>query len=317
MSSLALGAVLAAALFGGVLGGSSVAVETVVAFDPVRGEFPEGIAFDADGSMLVSIAPLGEVRRFADDGTWSTVLSLDPGSSGLGVLGLASERSGRFAVAVPSSSPDAHGVWHVGPQSAHRVPGSEQIVFPNGIAIGHDGAEYVTDSIAGAIWRILPGGAAEPWLQHESLEGLGVLNPFPLGANGIAYAKRRLLVANTERCQIVEIPIDAAGAPGTPQVLHAFGPGAFLDGVAVDVAGNVYAVVPGRNEVVRLDRLGGVDVVARAEDGLNIPASAAFGIRTAGRRMLYVTNFSLPQLTPTPTPSVLALPIPLPGPPLP
>jgi sugar lactone lactonase YvrE len=310
-------AVVATGVLMATLGGSAAAADTVVRFDPARGELPEGIAFDGSGSMFVSIAPLGEIRRLADDGIWSTVLSVDPGTTGLGVLGLAADRSGVVYAAVPSSSPSAHGVWAVGPEGPYRLAGSEQIVFPNGIAIDHDGVRYVTDSIGGAIWRIRPDAAAELWLRHESLAGLAELNPFPLGANGIAYAKGRLLVANTEKRNVVEIPLDPAGAPGTPRVLHAFGPGAYLDGVAVDVAGNVYVVVAGRNELVRLDRWGEVDVVATAEDGLNVPASVAFGIRTAGRRMLYVTNLSLPQFTPFPTPSVLAVPVPLPGPPLP
>jgi sugar lactone lactonase YvrE len=307
----------AAAATLGIVRAIAAAAETVVRFDPARGEFPEGIAFGPDGAMYVSLAPRGEVRRFAEDGCSSLVFAVDPGTSGLGILGLAADRNGALYAAVPSNAPSAHGVWAFHPEGeATRLPGSEQVVFPNGIALDGKGALYVTDSILGAIWRIRDGQEAQIWLRHESLEGLGEINPFPLGANGIAYDGNRLFVANTEKRQIVEIPIEPSGEPGAPRVAQVFGPGGYLDGVALDVAGNVYVAVAGRNEVVRLDRAGEVSSVAAAEDGLSLPASLAFATRGTAKRTLYVTNLSLPPLVPVPMPSVVAVEVPLPGPPL-
>jgi sugar lactone lactonase YvrE len=180
---------------------------------------------------------------------------------------------------------------------------------------------YVTDSILGAIWRVDTGGT-ELWLQHELLEGLAVLNPFPLGANGIAYGHGRLhgrlLVANTEKKHVVEIPIEHSGTAGEPRVVHPFGgPSDFLDGISVDVAGNLYVCVAGRNELVRVDRSGEEETVATAADGLSVPASLAFGPRGVAKRSLYVTNLSLPGLVATPIPSVIAVDVSLPGPPAP
>jgi sugar lactone lactonase YvrE len=310
-------ALAAAATVLGMVRGAAAAAETVVRFDPARGEFPEGIAFGRDGAMYVSLAPRGEVRRFAEDGSSSLVFAVDPGTTGLGILGLAADRNGALYAAVPSTAPSAHGVWAFrSEEEATRLPGSEQIVFPNAIALDGRGTLYVTDSILGAIWRIRDGHGAEIWLRHESLEGLAEINPFPLGANGIAYDGSRLLVANTEKRQVVEIPIEASGEPGTPRVVQVFGPGAYLDGVALDVAGNLYIAAAGRSEVVRLDRADEVALVAVAEDGLSLPASLAFATRGTARRTLYVTNFSLPPLVPVPTPSVVAVDVPLPGPPL-
>ena len=296
-------------------GAAAASAQTVVSFDPALGEFPEGVAFGRDRAMYVALAPLGEVRRFDDGGT-TTFFAVDPGTTGLGILGLARDKVGMLYAAVPSDAPGAHGVWAIAPDGdAMRLPGSEQIVFPNAIALGHDGTLYVTDSILGAIWRINAEGT-QLWLQHESLEGLAVLNPFPLGANGIAYAHGRLLVANTEKKQVVEIPIEHSGAPGTPSVVHAFdGPADFLDGIAVDVAGNLYVCVAGRHELVRVDRSGEKETVATAADGLSVPASLAFGPSGAAKRSLYVTNLSLPGLVPMPVPSVVVVDVPLPGPP--
>jgi sugar lactone lactonase YvrE len=305
----------AAALFS-TLAGSAAAARTVVSFDPASGEFPEGIAFGRDGAMYVSLAPLGEIRRFDADGS-SRFFSFDPGSTGLGILGLASGKTGVLYAAVPSDAPAAHGVWALAPDgTAKRFLGSDQIVFPNAITLDHRGTLYVTDSILGAIWRIT-GDETELWLQHESLEGLAVLNPFALGANGIAYRDGRLLVANTEKKHLVEVPVQQSGAPGVPRIIHSFlGPADFLDGIAVDVAGNSYVCVAGRNELVRISRAGDEQTVATAADGLSLPVSLAFGPRGEARRALYITSLSLPPFAPMPMPSVVAVGVPLPGPPL-
>lgn len=76
------------------------------------------------------------------------------------------------------------------------------------------------------------------------------------------------------------------------------------------------------NQLVQIDRTGTATVLAtHAEDGLNVPASLAFGVRGQAKRTLYVTNFSLPPLVELvgsgpPTPGVIAVEVPLPGAPL-
>ena len=317
-----IGMATALSMVRGPVAGSDV----VLSFNPAAGEFPEGIALDANGAMYVSFAPTGEIRRFGPDGSASTFFAFNPGTAGLGVLGLAADRRGTIYAAVPSNAPEAHGVWAISSDGvAERLPGTEAIIFPNGIARDERGTLYVSDSIGAAIWRIPAGGIAERWLEHASLAGTGALNgpSAPIGANGIAYDRSWLLVANTELKQVVEIPIEPSGEPGPPRVVHTFsGDLAFLDGLAVDVAGNAYALVTGMNQLVQLDRAGTATVIAtHVEDGLNIPASLAFGVRGETKRTLYVTNFSLPPLVALvgsgpPTPGVLAVDVPLPGVPL-
>ena len=317
----------------GILGGSAAAAEIVASFDPAAGEFPEGIAVGPHGALFVGLAPLGEVRRLGVDGASTTVHRFPPGTSGFGVLGLAADRYGSVYVAVPSTDPAAHGVWELPVRGrARRLPGSDRIVFPNGIAIAPRGTLYITDSVLGAIWRIPRDGSATLWLQDETIAGTGELNallgenpPTPLGANGIAYRNGRLLVANTDRKQVVAIPVEHDAAAGPPEVLHRFaGPLDFLDGIAVDIVGNAYLVVAG-TQLVRLDHLTcEARVVAGAVDGLRVPTSLAFGTRATAKRTLYLTNFSPPPLVALafgagalPEPGIVAIHVPLPGPPLP
>jgi sugar lactone lactonase YvrE len=293
----------------------AVASETVVSFDPSRGEFPEGVVFDRRGDMYVSLAPLGEIRRRAADGSWSTFASIDPGAGGLAVLGLAAGARGTIYAAAPTDAPEWHGIVAVSRDGVmRRLPGTERIAFPNALVFDRRGDLYVTDSIRGAVWRVSRDGDVELWIEHEALAGTAVLNPFPLGANGIASSRDRLYVANTEKMQVVEIPISRSGAAGTPSIVHAFdGPTDFLDGVAVDVLGNLYVLLPATSELVRIDG-GGATTLAGAGDGLSMPASLTFGARGDGRRTLYVTNFSLPDFVPSPTPGVIALNVPFPRP---
>ena len=161
------------------------ASDTVVAFDPNRGEFPEGIALDHHGAMYVGLAPLGEIRRRAPDGSWSTFANIDPGTSGLAVLGLTTDARGTVYAAAPTDAPEWHGVVAISPQGSPRhLAGTERIAFPNGLAFDRRGNLYVTDSIAGAIWRLSRDGEVERWIEHEALAGTAVLNPFPLAPTG-------------------------------------------------------------------------------------------------------------------------------------
>jgi sugar lactone lactonase YvrE len=289
------------------------AAAPVITFDPAKGELPEGIVFDRKGSLYVALAPLGEIRRRNSDGTWSEFASIGPDpAGGLAILGLAADARGTIYAAAPTSDQRWHGVVAISKTGdASRIPGSEAIQFPNAIAVAPGGDLYVTDSIGGSIWRIPRGGEAELWLQHDLLEGTAVVNPSPLGANGIAYRRGRLYVANTEKMHVVEIPIGRHRTPGDPTILHAFtGPTDFLDGITVDPAGNLYVLLVLNSELVRIDRRGRTLTLADASDGLNIPASLTFGVRGRAQRTLYITNLAAPDLTPTPNPAVIAIRVP-------
>ena len=181
------------------------------------------------------------------------------------------------------------GVWRIdrngGPAS--RLPGTEKIFLPNGLAFDNQGNLYVTDTYvpgttppAGAIWRIPRHGDAQLWLQDSTLlGGLGNVPGYPpLGANGIAFRHNRLYVASTEKGVIAQVPVLPDGSAGALSVV-AQGPDLIMiDGLALDVHGAIYAALIGQDRVVTVNPdSGGVTQLAGPADGVDGPASLAFG----------------------------------------
>lgn len=179
------------------------------------------------------------------------------------------------------------------------MPGTEQIGLPNGIALAADGTMYVTDSIAGAVWRVPPDGTAEQWVQDALLEGDESIGfPFPVGANGIALddASGTVYVAVLEQGTLVAIPIEEAGSAGQAAVLTEFTDAqspVLVDGIALDAANNLYVAQPAANTVVRVPPAGAIETVATRDDGLDGPASVAVATDGNGTEGLYISNFSI------------------------
>ncbi len=295
----------------------AAAGERIATFDPAKGEFPEGVAVDRSGAVHVSLGPTGGIRRRKNAGTWSTFARIPAGSgTGLAVLGLAADRRGRLYAAAPTDDPAWHGVVVIRPDGTmSRIPGTEAIAFPNALAFDERSNLYVTDSVAGAIWRIARDGAVSRWLQDDALEGTGALgNPFPIGANGITYARGRLFVANLEQRTVLAIGRRRSGGPGPIRVVHRYAAAdEFVDGLVADVAGNLYVAVSQHHRVDRIDRHGRVRTVSDAGADLDVPVSLAFGTRGRDRRTLYVTSFGLPPFSTRLQPGLSALRLGVPG----
>jgi sugar lactone lactonase YvrE len=294
-----MAATLMLALLVPVLAGGHVT--TLIQYDRDAGQLPEGIAVDKTGNVYVSLAPLGIIQKISRDGTVSTFAALPPPApGGFGVLGLAVDAPGTVYAANTSADPATQGVYRIGKDGvAERMAGSEAITAPNALAFDKQGNLYVTDTIFGAVWRIPRGGSAELWLHDETLVGFVLPDPaappVPLGANGIAYWKGSLYVANTSEAHIVRIPILGDGSAGTPEIFVKdpleLTP---LDGIALDVHGNIYAAVIAQSKVVRIDPASGaITTVATAADGLDFTASLAFGTGNGERQSLYGTNFTI------------------------
>jgi sugar lactone lactonase YvrE len=276
-------------------------VSTVVSYDPALGQLPEGVAVDRHGHVFVSLAPLSAIQKISRNGTASHFAALPPpAEDAFGLLGLTIGPDGRLYAALASGDPETQGVYRVSRDgSSERLPGTEAITFPNALTFDVLGNLYVTDTIFGAVWRIPSGGSAELWLQHPSLEGFILPDPgappVPLGANGVAYWRKGLYVANTSEAQIVRVPILDDGSAGAPEIVvkdpEHLTP---VDGIALDDRGRIYAAVIAQSKVVRINpHTGVIKTIATAEEGLDFPASLAFGPGRHGHKKLYVTNFAI------------------------
>jgi sugar lactone lactonase YvrE len=308
-------------------------VEVVATFDASQGELPEGVALDKPGNIYVSLGPpffagggYGEIRQIDPDGTETTLVEY---LSGPAPAGLAVDAPGNVYFAVPDLTQAAVGVYRVtDDSSAEPLPRTktEPMLVPNGLAIDKRGNVFASDSVIGAIWRYPRGGTtpAEIWKSDEPL--LAGCEAGELGANGIAFWKGDLYVANTARGALVRIPVSNDGAPGIPTIIAGDkdcdedDPLYSLDGIAFDVHGDVYASLVLQNKLVRIDPEDGTPTpLLGEEDGLWNPASLAFGTGKGDRQTLFIANYAVlpPKPAGSPGPAILKVDVGVPGLPLP
>ncbi len=339
MSKRVLYGIVAIALIGlvafaivNVTAGANGQVEVVKSFDGDNLELPEGIAIDKTGNMFVSLGlpgfaggTSGEIWKIGPDGTDTVLAEFDvPPAAGLAV-----DAPGSVYYAHPTGDPTTTGVYRLTSEGGtERLPGTggiEGMIIPNGLAFDKQGDLYASDSIGGAIWRIPRGGSAdaEIWSQHELLQGCGDM---PMGANGVAYWKGNFYVANTTKGLLVRIPILTDGSAGEPVIAagvddcnpdELFG----MDGIALDVKGNVYALLVLQDKLVKIDPTdGSYTVLLNGEDdGLFNPASIAFGTGMGDRKSVFITNYAVIEPGPEGNygPAVLKFDVGVPGLPLP
>jgi len=273
-------------------------VHVVVAFDESKGQNPEGLAIGRNGTLFVSVSPLGDVWRIPPGSTqpqpFAHVNGITPGSD-FGLLGLAVDVFGNVYGAVQSANPNANGVWRFDRTTgaATRLPGTAAIGLPNGLAFDKQMNLYVTDSARGAIWRIPWGGTASIWLQATALTGDGSLG-LNLGANGIAIQRGVLTVTNTERRTVLQIP-KVGGQPGAISLLASLPAGDNPDGVTMDVFGDAFIAMNLANAIGEVTPSGSMHVVASGGP-LDFPSSVVFGTARGYRTSIFGVNFSISEL---------------------
>jgi sugar lactone lactonase YvrE len=271
---------------------ATLPITTVVQYDANASEYTEGLAIDHHSNIFSGMFLTTEIRRVAPDGTQSTLAVIDPSSQSV-LLGLAVDAAGDVFAAVPSNDPARNGVWRVRPNGEASIYATTDAAgVPNGLAFDQRGNLYASDSLLGVIWKIPRGGgsailwADSPLLKPDLANGSG------FGANGLAFRKRRLYIANTDQALIARVPLKPDGRVGSITVFAADPNLADADGIAFDVTGNLYvARSVDSNALVRVSRTGSrVTTLATAADGLDYPASLAFGTGRGERTSLYLSN---------------------------
>jgi sugar lactone lactonase YvrE len=286
--------------------------ETVATFVPPA--FPEGIAADRQGNVYVSVVPTGEIRRIAPDGTQSAFAQVPATSL---AAGLTLDGDGNLYVAVAPMPPDPakHGVWKVTPNgTASLFAALPPESLPNDVAFDAHGTLFVTDSIGGKIFHIDAQGQTSEWVVTPLL--LGPPNPqpphppFPIGANGLAFAGTNVFVCNSDLGTIVQVPVNPDGTAGTSEVFaddpRLFGP----DGIKADAQGNLYVASVVQNLILRVSPQKNIEVLADVADGLDSPSSLCFGATATQRTSLFVVNYALVSaMTPggTPRPGIVRI----------
>ncbi|MDX1619702.1 MAG: SMP-30/gluconolactonase/LRE family protein [Nitriliruptorales bacterium] len=298
--------------------------ELVVGFDEAAGELPEGVAIDKRGNIFVSIAPLGELWMIPAGSTtpqlFGAVSGINP-LGDLGLLGLAVDAAGNVYGGVQSADVSVNGVYVFDRRTgaAERIPGSQAIGIPNDVAFDKRGNLYITDSAAGAIWRVPRGGQLHLWLDDATLDGTGALGlGVPVGANGIEYRHGILYVAVTEQASLVTVPIEPDGSPGTPAVLT--GVPSPPDGLAIDVHGTVYVALISESRIVAVPPDGASVTDTAAGPPLDWPSSIAFGTARGDQKTLFAVNFSIGEgfgAPPGTGPGLVAIDVGVPGMPVP
>ena len=283
-------------------------LDTVIAFDPSRGELPESIVIDGQGNIYLGMAANGEIWQITPAGRASIYAQLPSPGEGF-LVGLALDQQGYLYAALSSFDPATHGIWWVSPSGevGFWVP-METTTLPNWLEFWGS-TLLVSDTIGGRVWQIDPWGNLSVWLDSELLRGSGgvIPVPFPVGANGMAIRGSSLYVANFDRGRIVRIPIRTDGRAGAPTVFAEDEMLVGADGIAFDRGGTLYVAVFAQDSIVAVSPTGQLTTLAQGYP-LQNPASLAVAGGT-----LYITNFAFLKPPGTQEPSLLRLALPLGG----
>ena len=252
-----------------------------------RGQTPENLALEPDGSADVTFAEAAQVARVSLDGQVRILAQLPEPTGGaacpvfgplLGApaltAGIVRDRAGSLYVTLCTGSPNLQGIWRVSPNgSARRIAALPPGGFPNGMALDdRHGLLYVADSLLSVVWRVsIADGTVSAWASGPQLAPSG-----GLGANGLKLHGGAVWVSNTQLGTLLRIPIRADGSAG-PIETSASGL-AGIDDFAFTGPGNrapVLAAINGDSTVVLIRPDASQQTVLTAADGLSNPSAVA------------------------------------------
>lgn len=216
--------VLGAVLLAGVLIPAPANAETAHCPPVIQGTgpsiHPEGVAYDAGrGRFLIgsvthgTVSVVGRDHRavtLVDDQRLVTTMGLAVDDR-RGLVFAVNGDLGRGDRTSPATKYElaALGVYDLRTGKVVRyhdlgalIPGTQN--FGNDVAVGPDGTAYVTDSLAGAVYRVTPEGRASVLVRDPQLAGAVGAG---WGLNGIVVTPHGLLGALSAKGAIVRIPL--------------------------------------------------------------------------------------------------------------
>ncbi len=271
-------------------------VQEIARFDGSKGQLAEGVAVRGDTAYMGYVASGEVIAVDVKSGAVSPygTMPIPVPNQGFvsGLAGHGDDLFGAFVSFNPSVQP---GIYRIVKGGAPELYAKDAgMVFPNGIAFDDDDRMYITDSAAGAVFRVEADGKVTKWLADPLLAGAkdacgegGVGVPFDIGVNGIAIDGDKIFLSNTDHGQIVQVKIQKDGSAGTPSLLVP--PDCALsgaDGLTLAPDGDLVVAINHQNKLVRVSRDGKVSPLASGAP-LNFPASLTFEDGA-----LYISNFA-------------------------
>ncbi|GGR95012.1 hypothetical protein GCM10010269_37470 [Streptomyces humidus] len=291
--AVALGLLAAAPATGGE---PTVSDPRVVAhFQLARGETPENIVLEPDGSADLTFSTARQVVNVTRQGRTRVLATLPavanpktPVVRAAVVLGIARARNGTLYVNYATGTART-GIWRVDPDGSapRQIAELPPNGFPNGLALDERrGVLYAADSVRGTVWRVpCHGGAPTAWATGAALEPRNAPPAARVGVNGLRLHRDAVWVSNTNAGTLLRIPVRPDGSAGAIETratrLYAIDDFGFVERRR-DTA---LVALTGGNEVALVRPDGTHRVVLTAADGLSAPTSVAVRGRTA-----YVTS---------------------------
>lgn len=251
--------------------------------------FLESIAVDTDCTLFVTSHLDGKVFRIGADGIPILYAAITGKATGLALLS-----NGNMLLSAWDEQ-NTSTVYTISPQGTATVLVKlPDAMFLNGLTPLGDDRCLIADSYRGCIWEVsIAESTARVWLEHSDLARSSSDKDFP-AVNGLKVYGGFLYVSNTEKMQLLRIPILLDGQPGEPEIfLHPVN----LDDFAFDQDGNVYGTTHVYNNVVKITPSRDLTIIAEAEQGMTGSTALAFGRCDGDRTSIYViTNggMSLP-----------------------
>lgn len=233
-------------------------------------DHPEAVAWGPDGRAYAG-GEAGQLYRFGLDGGALQEVARVPGGF---LLGLAHDADGN-TYACDDKAPAVHRITPDGHVSVYSNGNAAQKMrVPNYPVFDDAGNLFVSDSgnwgaRDGLIWKVAPGGRAAVWDNKAN----GFTNGMCLSADD-----HYLYVAESSPPLISRIEILADGSAGKREILAEL-PRQVPDGLALDVAGNLYISLYNPNIIYRLTPGGQLETLYDDWEQLMLvaPTNIAFG----------------------------------------
>lgn len=272
-----------------------------------EGEFTEGVAAAPDGSIYFSDIPrannVGRVLKFDPANATTSVHCADSGKSN----GLMFDRKGRL-IACCGSNDGLRALCEISPDGQVKVLvdrfEEKQLNSPNDLVIHPDGSIYFSDPryigsepvelTHQSVYRYVPASRTLQRVTTNISKPNGVVLSPDAKTLYVAETDNGLLDASQpppgelqQRMTLNRFPVRVDGSLGEKEVLVDFGDKLGIDGMTVDVDGNLYAALRSadRHGIVIYDPDGQeLDFIPTSE----LPTNCCFG-RGVEASTLYVT----------------------------